>query len=80
MGTCPPGPPPFGSGTAVLHVSRQYCFALKKSSAEYIQLHFRLDFIVEANTMNFDQAASLGQPDLGPYCLQGYLVTYTDER
>ena len=30
-------------------------------SAAYIQVHFRLYFIMEANTMN---------PDLGPYCLQ----------
>ena len=50
------------------------------SSVEYIQVHFRLDFIVEANTMPFDQTAPLGQPDLGPYCLQGYPGTYLDER
>ena len=34
----------------------------------YIQVHFRLDFIIEANTMNPDQLWE--QSDLGPYCLQ----------
>ena len=28
--------------------------------ATYIQVHFRLDFIMKANTMNPDQAAHLG--------------------
>ena len=28
-------------------------------SAAYIQVHFRLDFIMEANTMNSDQTAPL---------------------
>ena len=36
----------------------------------YIQLHFRVDFIMEANTMNPDQTAPWEQSDLGPYCLQ----------
>ena len=35
-------------------------------SAAYIPVHFRLDFIMVANTMNPDQIA----PRLGPYCLQ----------
>ena len=35
-------------------------------SAEYTQVHFRLDFFMEANNMNPDQIA----PDLGSYCLQ----------
>ena len=30
------------------------------TSAEYIQMHFRLDFIIEANNMNPDQPAPLG--------------------
>ena len=35
------------------------------------QVHFRLDFIMEANNMNPDQTAPKGeQSDLGPYCLQ----------
>ena len=32
-------------------------FVLKMSSAPYIQVHFRLDFIKETNTMNRDQTA-----------------------
>ena len=36
--------------------------------AAYIHVHFRLDFIIEANTMNPDQTAP--KSDLGPYCLQ----------
>ena len=39
-------------------------------SAANIQVHFRLDFIMEANTMNPDRTAPLEQSDLGPYCLQ----------
>ena len=34
-------------------------------SAAYIQMHFRLDFIMEVNTMNL-----LEQLDPGLYCLQ----------
>ena len=30
------------------------------TSAAYIQVHFRLDFIMEANTMDPDQTAPLG--------------------
>ena len=37
-------------------------------SAAYIQVHFRLDFYVEANNVDPDQTA-LKQSDLGPYCL-----------
>ena len=36
----------------------------------YIQVLFRLDFIVGANTMNPDQTAPSEQSDLDPYCLQ----------
>ena len=32
-------------------------FVLKMSSAAYIQVYFRLDFIMEANTMTPDQTA-----------------------
>ena len=35
----------------------------------HIQVHSRLDFSMEANTMNPDQTAPL-ESDLGPYCLQ----------
>ena len=30
------------------------------TSAVYVQVHFRLHFIIEANTMNPDQTAPLG--------------------
>ena len=35
-------------------------------SAAYIQVHFRQDLIMEANTMNPDQTAPMEQSDLGP--------------
>ena len=37
-------------------------------SAAYIQVHFRLDFVMEANTMSPDQTACKDQSD--PYCLK----------
>ena len=37
-------------------------------SAVYTQVHFTLDFILEANIMNPDQTAPREQSDLGPYC------------
>ena len=39
------------------------------TSATYIQVHFRLDFMMEANTMGPDQTAPW-RSDLGPYCLE----------
>ena len=33
-------------------------------------LHFRLEFFMEANSMNPDQTAPRKRSDLGPYCLQ----------
>ena len=45
------------------------------TSAAYIQVHFRLDSIMEANTMNPDQTAPLEQSDLGLYCLQFDLLS-----
>ena len=36
-----------------------------------IQVHFRLEFFMEANNLNLDQTASpWEQSDLGPYWLQ----------
>ena len=40
------------------------------TSAAYIQVHFSLDFIMEAKTMNQDQTAPREQSDLGLYWLQ----------
>ena len=37
-----------------------FCFVLKLSSAAYMQLHFRLDFFMEAKNMNPNQIAPLG--------------------
>ena len=46
-------------------------------SAAYIQVLFRLNFIMEAHTMNTDQTAPKEQSDLGPYCLLlGYFMTF----
>ena len=51
-------------------------FVMKMSSAfylcciSYIQVHFRLDFIMETNIMNPDQTAPMEQSDLSSYCLQ----------
>ena len=39
-------------------------------SAPNIQVPIKLDFLIEANTMNHDQTAPIGQSDLGTYCLQ----------
>ena len=48
-----------------MNISRQeeqtICFGM---SAAYVQLHFRLDFFMEANNMNPDQT------DSGKYCSQ----------
>ena len=43
-------------------------------SAVYIQVHFRLDFFMEANNMDPGQTAPWEQSDLGPYCLQYRLL------
>ena len=41
-------------------------------SAVYSQVHFRLDFFMEANNMNPDQTGDCS--NLGPYCCKiGYL-------
>ena len=44
-------------------------------SAAYVQVHLRLDSIMEANTMNLLRE----QSDLGPYCLQ-YMLTKMGEQ
>ena len=46
--------------TGMLRIKTNVCWLA------YIQVHFRLDFFMEANTMDPDQTA----PDLGPYCVQ----------
>ena len=45
-------------------------------AAAFIQIHLRLDFIKETNTMNPDQE----QSDLGPYCLQYVLSKNISRR
>ena len=51
-----------------------FFFVLKTLSALYVCCKysnaFRLNFLMEANTMNPDQTAPWEQSDLGPYCLQ----------
>ena len=39
-------------------------------SAPYIQVHFSIDFYMEAINMNPDQTAPLDQSELSSYCLQ----------
>ena len=56
--------------TLFLHYLLSCEYHLLFTSAAYIQVPLRLDFIMEANTMNPDQTALLEQSDLGPYCLQ----------
>ena len=51
----------------------KYCLLL--SSAENIQMHFRLDFTMEANNVDPDQTAPLEQSDLGLYCFLYMLST-----
>ena len=40
------------------------------SLVAYFQVHFRLNFILEANTMDPDPTATLKQSNLDPYGLQ----------
>ena len=40
---------------ATIYLSWKFCLLF--TSAAYIQEHFRLDFIMEANNMNLDQTA-----------------------
>ena len=47
-------------------------FVLKMWSSTNIQMHFRLDFIMEANSMSPDHTAPLEKSDLGSYSLQEY--------
>ena len=49
-------------------VACQKCCLLFTPTA-YIQENFRLEFIMEVNTMNPDQTAPMEQSDLGSYCL-----------
>ena len=45
---------------------------------QHVQVHFRQDLIMEANTMNPDQTAPREQSDLGPiwtYSHKGYIRT-----
>ena len=51
-------------------------------SAAYIQEHFRLDFVMEANTMNPDQTAPRGSSLNWVHivCNIGYLNTKADQR
>ena len=51
-------------------------------SAAHIQVHFRLDFIMEANTMSPDQTAPKGSSLNWVHivCNTYYLGTYADER
>ena len=44
------------SSRLTLTLPRKCC--LPFTSATYIHMNFRLDFIMEANTMNYDQTAS----------------------
>ena len=46
------------------------------TSAAYIQIHLKLDFIMEENTMNPDQTA----PKVHIVCNMGYPRTEADER
>ena len=45
-------------------------YSLLFTTAAYIPVHFRLDFIMEANHLNPDQT---DMSSLGPYCLQYWL-------
>ena len=47
-------------------------FVLKMLSSANIQMRFRLDFIMEANSMSPDHTAPLEQFDPGSYSLQEY--------
>ena len=58
-------------------------FCLLFKSAADIQVHFRLDFIIEEYTMNLAQTDSkkaAWQSDLGPYYLHYRLPKYNSRR
>ena len=72
-------------GTLISEVINPYLPTIFTSeifmSAVYIQVHFRLDFIREANSMNTDQTAlSWEQSGLWPYCLQYVLPKNVNGR
>ena len=50
--------------------------AFTKNTILFSQVHFRLDFIMKANTMKPDQIASKGAANLGSYYLQCRLANY----
>ena len=57
------------SHPTIKFLSRKYCLLF--ISAANIQVHFRLDFIMEAITMNPEiRLLPCEHPDLDPYCLQ----------
>ena len=47
-----------------------FLFGLKLSPAAYIQVHFKLDFVMESNNIDPDQTAPKEQSELGQYGLQ----------
>ena len=50
-------------------------------SAAYIQVHFRLDFNMEANNRNTDQTVPLQtKSDMSPYCLRYWLPKNISSR
>ena len=70
------------SGSRNKHLSRCYfcpesvvCFL---RLAENIQVHFRLDFIMEANTMNPDQTAPQGSHQ--SKTSYKYMIWHSDEK
>ena len=52
-------------------MNHEYC--VLSTSAAYIRVHVRLDYIIQINTKNSDQTAR--KSNLGSYCLQ-YRATY----
>ena len=55
-----------------LHFSKYH--TVENYMPRHISFHFRLNFIMEANTMDSGQAAPLKeQSDLGPYCFRNRL-------
>ena len=61
----------------IIHYGIFITFTLIPPSAAYIQVHFKLDFIMEANTMNLYQTALIW---VHIVCNIGYSRKWADER
>ena len=69
---------PYKLDQSIAIVRMYICPANNFCPAAYIQMHFRILLIIEANTMNPDQAAPPGAAWSGSILLQYELLKYND--